>query len=74
MTNEQRAETFHQVRSIRSGLITFQDGFRIQFIQPVPAWIANAEALKIREALDSGDWFVANFDGFRVLPAVESFL
>lgn len=73
MTNETRPTERIQVRNIKAGMVTFQDGFRIQFLANVPAWIANAQAQKIREALESGDLFVANFDGFRVPPAVEDF-
>lgn len=73
MTNDTRHE-FKQVRTIKAGLVTFQDGFRIQFLQPVPAWIANREALEIRAALESGERFAADFDAFKIVPAVESFL
>lgn len=73
MTNETRTE-FKQVRTIKAGLVTFQDGFRIQFLQAVPAWVGNRAALEIRAALESGDLFAAEFPAFRIVPAVESFL
>jgi len=73
MTNEQRTERI-LVHTITAGLVTFQDGFRIQFLAAVPAWIANREALEVRAALESGRMFAADFDAFRIVPAVPSYL
>jgi hypothetical protein len=73
MTNATRTTEYVGVRKIENGLVTFQDGYRIQFLSAVPSWIANRQALAIREALESGDWFIANFDAFRIVPAVEDF-
>lgn len=60
------------VYSMKAGMVTFDDGFRIEFTPALPGWIANRQAHDIRTALETGTLDATKFDAFRIPAAVNS--
>jgi len=67
--------TVHQVLG---GMVTFADGFRIEFTPALPSWIANRQAHEIRDGLDAGRTVTGTnalgqllFDAFRIADPVD---
>jgi hypothetical protein len=72
-------DTRATVYSILNGMVTFDDGFRIEFTPALPSWIANRQAHEIRDGLDAGRTVYGTnalgqllFDAFQIADPVDS--